>query len=93
MLDIWGLVLIMDALNLHTDGNNLAVSSSYCRTLSAQHQKIAALQPFPQIDHRRKDPLGVFWEAERPRAVVSGPSVFAQEKQLQQKLLWDTATA
>lgn len=84
MLDIWDLVLIMDALHLHTKGNNLAMSSSYCRTLSAQHQMIVASQIFLWIDTEGQDLLGMFWKAQKLRAVC-GPCVFAQENK---QMLW-----
>lgn len=78
MLDIWDLVLIIDALHLHTNGNNLAMSSSYCKILSAQHQMIIASQLFFWIELSGQDPLGMFWMAKEVRAVCS-PCVIVQE--------------
>jgi hypothetical protein len=62
MQAIWGLALIADALHLHTDGNHLAMSSSYCRTLSvsAQNQMTTASQSFPRYTMGDRNFWGYF---------------------------------
>lgn len=74
MQGIWALALMVDALHLHWDGNNLTLSSG---CLSDRNQTTAALYPFPPRHHSMKNLLG---ELQRVglRAVWRS-CVFAQE--------------
>lgn len=77
MQGIWALALMVDALHLRWDGNNLTLSSGCCGARSDRNQTTAALYPFPPLQHSMKDLLG---ELQRVGLRAVGRScVFAQE--------------
>lgn len=55
---IWALTLMVDAVHLCCNGENLTMSSSYCGALSDWHRTTAALYPFLPGHHSMKDLLG-----------------------------------